>query len=225
MAKLLLVDDDRELLALISEALRFEHHNVETAFLGVKALDMLSVSEFDAIILDWSLPDMSGLDILKHIRAKGGNTPVLMLTGKTRIEDRTTGLDSGADDYLIKPFHVKELVSRIKALVRRSSNQTANTLKAGCLELDPQTFKVKKDGVEVHIPPLDFRVLEFLMRHPNKPFSGETLITKVWSSDAEVGNETVRTCIKRLRQKLGEHDGQDLIQTVHGLGYRLNVRD
>lgn len=223
MAKILFVDDDRDLLQVVRDSLRFEHHLVETTTNARDTSDLLAVSEFDLIILDLGLPDGSGLEILRELRSRGCNTPVLILTGRNAIEEKTEGLDLGADDYLTKPFHMKELASRVRALIRRSAGQTSNILKASCLVLDAAAFRVTKLGQEIKLAPIEFSLLEFLMRHPNRAFSSEYLLNRVWASPAEVGLETVRTCVKRLRKKLGTYKDQQIVDTIHSLGYRFNA--
>lgn len=225
MAKVLMVDDDKDLLRTGRDFLKMEQHLVDTAGTAQDAFDLLAAASYDLIILDWELPDSTGIDILQRLRGKGLTTPILMLTGRTAIEDRTTGLDSGADDYLIKPFHFKELNARVRALLRRSAPQVSSVIKANGVVLDTKTLSVTKDGAEVKLARAEFALLEFLMRHPNQVFSGESLISSVWPTDNAVSSESVRTCVKRLRQKLGDTAERPIIQTLHSIGYRFNAPD
>jgi DNA-binding response OmpR family regulator len=222
MAKILVVDDDVDLANSVADLLNMEHHTVETVYTGSEGQDRLRLYSYDAVVLDWDLPGVKGVDILKDIRNQGNMTPVLMLTGKTTILDKETGLDSGADDYLTKPFNVREFAARMRALLRRASGQTSNILKVRDIELDPITFKVKKLGVEVILVRREFALLEFFMRHPNQVFSAEALLDRVWKSESDSSPEALRTCLTRLRKKIESDADHPLIRTMHGIGYRLD---
>jgi two-component system OmpR family response regulator len=223
MAKILVVEDDFDLCSSLQDLLEMDHHKVDTANTGAEALQQLKFSEYDLLLLDWNLPDMQGVDICKQFRANGGACPVLMLTGKGNVTDKIIGLDSGADDYLTKPFHPDELASRIKALLRRPGAFRGNELKVGGLVLEPGIFRATIDGQEMKLLPKEFALLEFMMRHPNEVFSTEALIARVWESDSEVSPEVVRTYINRLRNKIGKKDEESMLKTVHGLGYKLQA--
>src|SRR5581483_10333984 len=173
MVKILVVEDDAELAPVVRDWLSFEHYTVELVDNGSEAKDRLQLFAYDLVILDWELPDMSGMDILRGFRAGGGMTPVLVLTGKRSIDNKVEGFDSGADDYLTKPFHGKELVARVKALLKRPAIQLPTNLKYGELELDPNNFVVRRNGDEIRLVPKEFALLEFLMRNPKKLFSSE----------------------------------------------------
>jgi DNA-binding response OmpR family regulator len=146
-----------------------------------------------------------------------------MLTGNRTIEEKEAGLNLGADDYLTKPFHMKELSARIKSVLRRSTNSLENVLKVADLVVDPEKHKVLKDGKEIHLVPTEFALLEFLMRHPGDVFSGETLLQRVWHSDSEATIEAVRTCIRRIRRKLDASEEDSVIETIARVGYRLRT--
>lgn len=223
MAKILLVDDDLDLIGVVRDRLSFQHHNVETATTVQEAEDIIASSKFDAIVLDRTLPDGDGLDILKRHRTRGHKTPILLLTGKDALKEKTEGLDSGADDYLTKPFQIEELEARIRALLRRSSGGVMNILQVGDLVLDTEMYRVTKAGVDVQLLPKEFALLEFLMRHPSQVFSAEALLDRVWASQADVAPDTVRTCIKRLRRKIDGDSEESIIQTLHGVGYKLQA--
>lgn len=220
MGKLLLVEDELDLSNQIRDWLQRDHHAVEVIDNGQMASDMLRVTQYDLIILDWQLPGLTGIEVCRQFRSRGGKTPVLMLTARNTVDDREKGLDTGADDYLCKPFHLKELSARVRALIRRAAGATANVLQAGPIQLDPSARRLTKDGVEVHLEPREFALLEFLMRNPNVVFNADALVTRVWESDTEISPDSVRTYIKALRKKL---DQKELITTLHGLGYRLNA--
>ncbi|HEY9754909.1 MAG TPA: response regulator transcription factor [Oculatellaceae cyanobacterium] len=223
MAKILLVEDDLDLAQMVVEWLTFEHHSVELIGDGREGLERLRLCQYDVIVLDWGLPQLSGPEICKGYRAEGGSTPIIMLTGKGSVSEKETGLDAGADDYLTKPFHMKELSARIRALLRRVSNTTSNVLVVGDLTVDPAKYKVTKSGVEIQLLPREFALLEFLMRHPDEVFSGDALLQRVWHSESEATSEAIRTCVKRLRQKIDKDDDSSIIQTIPRVGYKLRA--
>lgn len=222
MAKIFLVEDDLELLGMVRSFLLLEHHTVETTSDGKEAAEHLKVFPYDVVVLDWQLPGMNGIEILQKFRSAGGKTPVILLTGKDALEDKEHGLDSGADDYLTKPFQMKELAARIRAVLRRAPQLTENELSAGDVLLDPSKYRVTKNGGTIQLLPKEFAVLEFLLRHPNQVFTPEALLDRVWKSDSEATPEALRTTIKRLRKKIETEEGTQLIRTVHGVGYVLD---
>lgn len=221
MSKILLVEDDTELTAMIAEWLSFERYTVEVVHNGREGLDRLRNCQYDVVILDWSLPDLTGLEICRSYRSQQGTTPIIMLTGRGAVSDKEAGLDSGADDYLTKPFNMKELSARIRAMLRRSTAQPSNVLTAGDLIVDPGKYKVLRNGVEIQLLPREFALLEFFMRHPDEVFSAEALLQRVWHSESEATSDALRTCIKRLRQKLDKDEEESVIQTIPRVGYRL----
>lgn len=222
MTKVLVVEDDVELSSKVRDYLVFEKFSVETVYSGADALQLLESFKYDAIVLDWNLPDLSGLDVCKAFRLKGGNTPVLFLTGKFDIEDKVTGLDAGADDYMTKPFHVRELTSRLRALLRRHATVRPDTLTIGNLSLITGSGKVTKKGQSVQLLPKELAILEFLMRHPDQTFSSKAILESVWPSDSEAGEETVRTYMKTLRRKITGEGEECPIRTIIGMGYILD---
>lgn len=223
MAKILIVEDDVQLAEIIGRWLTNEHNTVELVADGEDALSHLKLYAYELIILDWQLPGMEGIEILNRYRAAGGKTPILMLTGKRTIEDKMQGLDSGADDYLTKPFHGKELTARVRALLRRPVDLLDSVLKVGDIELDPQACKVRRAGAELQLLPKEFALMQFFMRHPGQYFSAARLMSEVWPSDSESGTDALTTCIKRLRKKLDPEGAESVIHNVHGMGYGLKV--
>jgi DNA-binding response OmpR family regulator len=223
LAKLLLVEDDKDLAQTVLDSLRGERYDVEYASDGTLGLEMLKYTQFDVIILDWELPEMTGVDILKKFRMSGGQTPVLMLTGRSAVTDKETGLDAGADDYLTKPFDLRELVARIRAMLRRRTVASSSLLTYKDIVLDPLSHKVTRAGKPVHVLPRDFALLEFLMRHPNEIFAVESLLVRVWESDSEASPEGLRVAIRRLRKALdtSEELSDSIIENVSRVGYRL----
>jgi DNA-binding response OmpR family regulator len=224
MAKILFVEDDRGLAEMVLEWLACERHSIEHLTDGQTGLDYLQYGKYDIAILDWTLPGKTGLDICKEHRSKGGKTPVLMLTAKGTENDKELGLDSGADDYLTKPFSVKELSARIRALLRRPPNTLSNIIAVKDLKLDSVKHCLTRNGNEIQLLPKEFSLLEFFMRHPDEIFSSEALLDRIWHSDSEVTPDAVRTCLKRLRRKIdGElNESISYIQTVPKLGYKMS---
>lgn len=226
MAKILLVEDDIDLANMVLQWLTAERYAVDVCHDGRSGLDFLSINGYDVAIIDWDLPLLQGIDIVREFRGKGGDTPIIFLTGKDRISDKEQGFDSGADDYLTKPFSVRELAARIRALLRRPSQVVPSIMKSGDVELDPALHKVTRAGREVHLSPKDFELLEFLMRHPDQVFSGDALLTRIWPSDSEATSDALRSAVKRIRKKLdsGENEADSIIENVPRVGYRIRSR-
>jgi DNA-binding response OmpR family regulator len=225
VSKILLVEDDKDLSLTVSKWLEQQGYSIDTAFDGTEGYEYLKRGRYEVVILDWQLPGMTGVELARKFRAEGGATAILMLTGKGRVEEKEEGLDAGADDYLTKPFNMRELTARIRALLRRSPTPVGESLKVGQIELDPQKRLLRKSGVAIHVVPKDFAVLEFLMRYPGEVFSAEALLQRVWSFDSEASTDAVRTSIKRLRKALddGADEKNSCIENVRTLGYRLRV--
>src|SRR5579883_1603806 len=165
MPKILIVEDDNNLCQILEQSLKADHHSVEISHDGPDALGRLRSYVYDLVVLDWDIPCLDGIEVCKQFRAKGGNAPILMLTGKSNIEEKEHGFDSGVDDYLTKPFQIRELKSRIKALLRRPAALHGSTLRAAELILDVAKFEVTKAGQSITLSPKEFALLEFLMRH------------------------------------------------------------
>jgi DNA-binding response OmpR family regulator len=223
MAKILIVEDEPDLSEPVRAYLTHEHHLVEVVGDGLEAMERLRFYKYDVIILDWMLPGMQGVDVCKNFRTNGGTTPILMLTSRKQTQDKIAGLDAGADDYITKPFDVQEISARVRALLRRPQVVNSNVLRARNLVLETSTFKVMRDEQDIQLLPKEFALLEFFMRHPNQVFSAEALLDRVWSSESEASPETIRTYIKRLRQKIDTDTQPSIISTVHGVGYKLEA--
>ncbi len=221
MAKILIVEDQDDVALLLKMELQSEKHVVEIAADGNLGWELLSTYTYDLIILDWQLPGMSGIEICQKFRQMGATTPVLMLTGRGAITDKTEGLDTGADDYVTKPFDIREVTSRVRALVRRSGGLSSNEIVCGTLVLDLKAQTLTAGNIPVKLLPKELALLEFLMRNPNHVFSQEALLERVWHSDSQVSIGTVYTTIKTLRSKISLANQDCPIETVHGLGYRL----
>lgn len=221
MQSILLIDDDQDLCGIIELALEMEY-DLQMAHDGASGLKKLNEQQFDAVILDWELPDMSGIEIAEACRAKYNLTPILMLTGRQQIDDKVLGLDSGADDYLTKPFEMRELQARLRKVLRNASGSRKNSeLTAGGITLNQTTHKVTVNGKPVELASHEFLVLELLMSNPRRAFSINSLIQKLWNGDGS--EDSVRGCMKRLRQKLGPEASQ-MIETTFGVGYSIQPR-
>jgi two-component system phosphate regulon response regulator PhoB len=223
MGKILVVEDEADLAKLVRNWLERDKHLVEVIDNGLEALTHLQIDKFDVIILDLMLPEMSGMEVCRRYRQGKGKTPILMLTAKNSVEDKEAGLDAGADDYLTKPFNMKELAARVRALIRRASDHPNNMYTLRDIEIDASEYRVTKAGAEIHLLPKEFRLLEFLVRHPHQVFSAEDLLASVWESDTSALLDTVRGHIKRLRKKLDTPGETSIISTVYGIGYRIEL--
>lgn len=225
MARILVADDDKQLCGLIEDWLIHQKYTVDVTHNGGDAQEMLKTYEYDCIVLDWDMPEMSGIDLCKTYRTGGGATPVLMLTGKSSIDSKEIGFDSGADDYLTKPVELRELSARIRALLRRKPTQQLTTLNVGNLCLDPAKRTVTRNGKDIELWPIEFALLEFLMMHPDQVFNSDALLHQVWKSEASAGPEAVRTTIKRLRKRIDDDSKKSLIKNVYGFGYKLSTKE
>lgn len=225
MAKILVVDDDDKLRASLVRWLRKEGNVTEDAATGGDALQMLRVYKFDVIVLDWNLPDTSGIDVLNKYRAEGGITPVIFLTGKGDVESKREGLDAGADDYLAKPFHGDELAARIRALLRRPQGLLPTVISVGNVSIDLATKRVMVDGKQVKLGKKEYAILELLMRHPNQYFGSKELMESVWPSDADTTDDSVRSCMRQLRLKITSESGECVISSSQGAGYVIASSD
>lgn len=221
MAKVLLVEDDPEYGVVVRDWLVHDKHTVELVTTGTAAIEFIELVPFELIILDWKLPDTSGADICAHYRRSGGKTPVLMLTGKSDIDDKLFGLDCGADDYLTKPVDLRELSARIRALLRRAPSYVDSVLTIGDVEVNQTTREVRKEGRLVHLLPKEYAVLEFMLRNRNRVFTADELIDRVWDCDSDVTSHSVRSCISRLRQKIDSTGKDSIIRTIYNGGYIL----
>jgi DNA-binding response OmpR family regulator len=221
MARILVVEDNHEMAGNILEHLKGERHVADWAETGEAALTLLSSYSFELIILDVMLPDMRGTDVCSRYRSQQGETPILMLTGMTSIDDKEKGLDSGADDYLTKPFDLRELSARIRALLRRPRAVRTDTLKARNIVLDRHAQRVTRDDRTIKLMAKEFALLEFLLRRQDQVTSVEDLLNNVWKADSDSSPDAVRQAIKRLRTKIDVEGEPSIITTVVGLGYTI----
>ncbi len=225
MAKVLIVEDDKQVSGLVCDWLIAQGHLPEPIYTGFKGLEHLRCFKYDLVILDWELPEMSGPEICQQYRREGGSTPILMLTGKIAVDNKEEGLDAGADDYLTKPFHLKELGARLRALLRRPTAVQSNELKAADITLRPGSRQAFKGQEELNLQPKEFALLEFFMRHPHQPFSSDALLERVWASESDAAPDTVRIQIMRLRHKIDAEGKDSMIKTLHRVGYMFSPPD
>ncbi|MGA9595982.1 MAG: response regulator transcription factor [Acidimicrobiia bacterium] len=225
--RLLVVEDETDLADAIARGLRREHYAVDVAYDGRSAIDRLSGNEYDLVCLDWNLPDIDGWSICGMIRRgevvidTAPPPRVLMLTARDAIADRISGLDAGADDYLVKPFAFGELAARVRALLRREGASGGASLKVGDLVLDDARHEADYAGADLGLTPKEFALLRFFMIHPGEVLSQETLLEHVWDEYADPFTNTVRVTIANLRRKLNAAGAEQLVETVAGIGYRL----
>ncbi len=221
--RILVVEDEHRIANTIKKGLEQEHFAVDVAYEGNDGYDLASIEEYDVIILDIMLPGMDGVTLCKNIRNDNNHTPVLMLTAKGRVQDKVEGLDSGADDYLTKPFSFEELLARIHALGRRPKQMTSVNLEVADLTLNTREFTVMRANKPIKLSNKEFSLLEYLMRNSNKIVTKEQIISHVWDYDADVLPNTVEVYIKNLRNKIDQPFSKNhpLIHTVRGFGYKI----
>lgn len=225
MPKVLIVEDEEALSLLLRYNLEAEGYTVEVCERGDEAEIRLQESQPDLLLLDWMLPGLSGIELCRILRAREntGRLPVIMLTARGEEAERIRGLSTGADDYVVKPFSVPELMARVRAILRRASPEVVSTvLRSGDIELDRETHRVRRNAKEVHLGPTEFRLLEFLMMAPGRVFSREQLLDRVWGHDVYVDERTVDVHVGRLRKALNRGKAKDPIRTVRGSGYSFN---
>ena len=223
---ILVVEDEDALATLLKYNLDKEGHRVVVAADGEEALMVIDERQPDLVVLDWKLPKVSGIEVCRRLRAKPEtkNIPVIMLTARGEESDRVRGLDTGADDYIVKPFSMSELAARVRAVLRRIRPGLADDrIRHGDLVIDRVAHRVKRDGKEIHLGPTEFRLLDYLMQHPGRVFSREQLLDAVWGSDVYVEARTVDVHIGRLRKALNAGTEVDPIRTVRSAGYSLEA--
>jgi two-component system phosphate regulon response regulator PhoB len=219
--KILLVEDDQNLAYLLALHFRRERFLVDHAENGGQALAQLKNHSYDLIVLDWMLPDLTGIDVCQQYRERGGKSPIMMLTAKGAVDDMACGLDAGADDYMVKPFHPKELTARVRALMRRPPGWEGKVLQVKDIEFDTATRRVTRNGQQIDLTGKELALLELLMRYPNRNFSLEAILDRLWQSDSAASIDTVRTHMKTLRKKIGDSEEDPIIRTKRGMGYSL----
>ena len=219
---ILLVEDERTIAAYVRRGLEEHGYAVDLAYNGREALDWQASSTFDLVILDIMLPELDGLSVCRQMRSTGIATPVLMLTARDTVDERVNGLDAGADNYLVKPFAIRELLARVRALARRSSDQPKTpVLRVADLELDPRARQVRRGNVAIEVTAKEFAILECLMRSAGRTLTRTMIADQVWSYDVYHESNVVDVYIRNLRRKIDDPYQTKLIHTVRGAGYRL----
>jgi DNA-binding response OmpR family regulator len=221
--RVLVVEDSRRLAGIIKRGLLEEGYAVDNAYDGEEAEYMAETTPFDVIILDIMLPKKDGVAVCRDLRAKNVNTPILMLTAKDSVEDKVTGLDSGADDYVVKPFAFSELLARLRALLRREVLPKVQKLQIGDLALDPQSREVWRNGSRMDLTTKEYAILEYFMRRPNAVVTRTMLGESVWDYEFDGISNIIDVYVRRIRRKIDREGEDSLIQTVRGAGYRLRV--
>jgi heavy metal response regulator len=221
--RILVVEDERRITAFIKRGLEEERYAVDVAYDGEEALDWAAVANYDLIVLDVLLPKKDGIGVCRELRAQGNKVPILMLTARDAIEDRVQGLDSGADDYLVKPFAFQELLARIRALLRRSGEIKTPRLQVGDLVLDTLTHRATRGGQVIELTAREYALLEFLMRHPGQVLSRTQIAEHVWNYDFFTTSNVVDVYIRYLRRKIDKGFEAKLLQTVRGVGYKIEA--
>lgn len=222
MPKILITDDDQKLLKMLKRTLTYENMDVLTATTGVEALEVVSQQKPDVMILDWMMPEMDGLELIQRLRAMNNRLPVLMLTARDAIEDRVDGLESGADDYLVKPFAPSELVARVHALLRRIETRPDDTVvQYADLKLDPFQHEAWRGARLLDLTVTEFNLLHYFLRHPRQVLERGQILTEVWGYDFGGDSNVLEIYISYLRKKIETEGEPRLIQTVRGIGYVL----
>jgi len=219
--RILLVEDNRRLHTTLRKSLEEDGYAVDSAYDGEEAEDYATAAPYDLVILDIMLPKKNGYQVCRDLRSQGIQFPILMLTARDAVDDRVEGLDSGADDYLVKPFAYKELQARLRALLRRELPDKSGFLQVGDLLLDPATHVVSRSGVELDLTAREFSLLEYLMHNANRIVTREMIEAHIWNFDFISGSNVIDVNIRRLRRKVDDPFDSPLIETVRGVGYRL----
>lgn len=218
--RILIIEDDEEILRVLKRVLTYEGYIVDTALTGKTGLTLASEQRPDLVVLDWMLPNMDGLEVCRRLQ-KLGNQPILMLTAKDTTQDRVEGLDAGADDYVVKPFEIEELLARIRALLRRTAADRIKVLEFLDLKLDSSSHQAIRGDREIELTAKEYDLLELFMRHPRQVMTREVIFDRVWDYDFGGESNVLDVYIRYLRQKLEEEDEPRLIYTVRGVGYVL----
>lgn len=219
--RILVVEDNHRLNDSLKMNLVHEGYSVDVAYDGQEGQDLAELTPYDLIILDILLPRKDGLEVCRELRRRRIPTPILLLTARDSIDDRVQGLDCGADDYLVKPFAMRELLARLRALQRRPLPYTSGQLETGDLLLDPVTHSVEREGRPIDLTPREFALLEYLMHHPNQVITREMIEQHIWNDELEYESNVIDVYVRRLRRKIDDPFATRLLTTIRGVGYRL----
>ncbi len=220
--KILIIEDEKRIISFIKKGLKYEGYIIEEAYDGKSGLNKGRDTSIDLIILDLMLPKMDGMEVCHLLREEGVKTPIIMLTAKDSIDDKVKGLDTGADDYLVKPFAFKELLARVRSLLRRGKNEKPILLKIADLELNPSSREVKRDGKFIVLSKKEYSLLEYLMRNPNQVLTRTMISEHVWDYDFDSFTNTIDVYIRYLRKKVDDPFKKKLIKTIRGVGYKIS---
>lgn len=219
--RLLFAEDDRDIAKAVQTLLQRSGYSVDTVFNGQDAVEYIEAGEYDGVILDWMMPKLSGIEVLAHMRSRGYSTPVLMLTAHDAVDDRVEGLDTGADDYLSKPFATSELLARIRAMLRRKEDYKHDVIRFSDIELDKSAMSIKCGGQSVRLNNKAFQLMEMLVEHPGAVLSINQIMERIWGWDSDSEINVVWVNISFLRKKLSELGAHAKIKAVRGVGYSL----
>jgi len=219
--RILIVEDDHRIAASIKKGLEQEKYAIDVSYDGEDGYDLASSENYDLLILDLMLPKIDGMQICRQIRQGNNDVPILILTAKSQVEDKVSGLNCGADDYLTKPFAFEELLARIRALTRRPKNMVDSVLTIEDLTMNTINYEVKRSGKSINLSGKEYALLEVLMRHPRQILTKEQIINHVWDYEADVLPNTVEVYIRNIRNKIDKPFKSKLIQTVRGFGYKI----
>jgi len=219
--RVLVVEDNHRLSASLQMNLAHEGYSVDTAYDGQEGQDLAELTPYDLIILDILLPVKDGLEVCRDLRRRRVHTPILLLTARDSVDDRVQGLDCGADDYLVKPFAMRELLARLRALLRRQQPYRNGRLEIGDLVVDPVTHSVEREGQPIELTPREFALLEYMMYHPNQVVTREMIEQHIWNYDFECESNVIDVYVRRLRRKIDDPFATKLLTTIRGIGYRL----
>ncbi len=219
--RILVVEDNHRLNNSLAASLTHEGYSVDSAYDGQEGQDLAELTAYDLIILDVLLPERDGLEVCRNLRRRRIQTPILLLTARDSIDDRVQGLDSGADDYLVKPFAMRELLARLRALLRRQQPSRQGQLEVGDLVMDPITHTVERAGRPLDLTPKEFALLEYFLYHPNQVVTREMIEQHIWNYDFECESNVIDVYVRRLRRKIDDPFAVKLLTTVRGVGYRL----
>lgn len=219
--KILVIEDEKRITSFVRKGLQYEGYTVDVAYDGIKGMEKAREENLDLIVLDVMLPGMDGMTLCSELRELGVTTPVIMLTAKDSIDDRVKGLDAGADDYLVKPFAFKELLARIRSLLRRGDNTKQLVLKAGDLVLDPSSREVTRGEKVIELSKKEYSLLEYMMRNKNQVLTRTMIAEHVWDYDFDSFTNTIDVYIRYLRKKVDDGFKVKLIRTIRGVGYKI----
>ena len=219
--RILVIEDNHRLNSSLTASLTHEGYSVDSAYDGQEGQDLAEITAYDLLILDILLPVEDGLEVCRVLRRRRVHTPILLLTARDSIDDRVQGLDCGADDYLVKPFAMRELLARLRALLRRQQPYKTGLLAMADLVIDPATHSVEREGRPIDLTPKEFALLEYLMYHPNQVVTREMIEQHIWNYDFECESNVIDVYVRRLRRKIDDPFAVKLLTTVRGIGYKL----